>query len=45
MLHITRAEAVMDAIHQAWDMAHVRDSDTARPTPPRVDSGEFIERR
>jgi len=46
MIPITRPEAVMDAIHQAFEMAESRDSDTARPTPPRLDrlSGDFIAR-
>jgi pimeloyl-ACP methyl ester carboxylesterase len=44
MVHITRPDAVMDAIHEAWAMAEARESDTARPTPPKLDSisGEFI---
>jgi len=35
---------VMDAIHQAWEMAESQASDTSRPTPPRMDriSGDFI---
>ena len=46
MVHITRPDAVMDAIHQAWEMADSRASDTSRPTPPRMDrvTGEFIEK-
>lgn len=46
MVHITRPDAVMDAIHQAWEMAEARAADTSRPTPPRMDavSGEFIAR-
>ena len=44
MVHITRPDAVMDAIHQAWEMAESQASDTSRPTPPRMDriSGDFI---
>ncbi|HUO52414.1 MAG TPA: alpha/beta hydrolase [Gemmatimonadaceae bacterium] len=44
MIHITRPDAVMDAIHQAWQMAEMQDGDRRRPTPPKMDgvSGEFI---
>ena len=44
MVHITRPDAVVDAIHQAWEMAETREADTSRPTPPQVDriDGDFI---
>lgn len=45
MVHITRPDAVMEAIHSAWELAHVRESDTSRPTPPSVEAGGFIKGR
>jgi pimeloyl-ACP methyl ester carboxylesterase len=42
MIPITRPDDVMAAIHQAWQLAHAQDSDTLRPTPPKVDEG-FIQ--
>ena len=41
MIPITRPDEVMAAIHQAWQLAHAKDSDTLRPTPPKMDR-EFI---
>jgi len=46
MVHITRPDAVMEAIHQAWEMVESRAADTSRATPPRMDrvTGDFIAR-
>jgi len=41
MIPITRPDDVMAAIHQAWQLSHAKDSDTLRPTPPKMDA-EFI---
>ena len=39
MIHITRPDAIMDAIHKAWQYVDAKDADTRRPTPPKLDAG------
>jgi pimeloyl-ACP methyl ester carboxylesterase len=41
MIHITRPDAIMAAIHTAWELIHDRATETDPPSPPRVER-EFI---